>query len=87
MITTKDITMLKKIFATKDDLKIFATKDDLKYYAMKTDIVEFKDVILKEIKNLRDDVMLVTGYKDQIEDHEYRIERLEKHAKLPPVTV
>ena len=29
-ITNQDITKLKTIFATKDDLKRFATKDDLK---------------------------------------------------------
>ena len=30
MITDQDIKKMKKVFATKDDLKSFATKDDLK---------------------------------------------------------
>jgi len=58
--------------------KKFATKDNL---------VNFKDEILHEIKGLREEITLVIGYKDEIEDHEYRIERLEKHAKIPPITL
>ena len=80
MITDADITKLKTIFATKDDLKLYATKDDLKEYANKKDIIEFKDAILKEIRDMRDEIALVIGYKDQIEDHEDRIEVLEKSA-------
>jgi hypothetical protein len=77
--------------ATKDDLKHFATKDDLanfvtnskfdetlKKYATKDDIIAFKDEILHEIKGLREDVAIVTGYRDMIEDHDIRIEKLEK---------
>jgi len=94
MITDADVTKLKKTFATKDDLKAmearqdkkFATKDDLKMYATKNDMIDFKDEILHEIKSMREEVAIVTGYKDQIENHDYRIERLEKHTKIPPVT-
>jgi hypothetical protein len=77
MLTKKDISKLEEKFATKDDLKAFATKIDL---------VDFKDAILHEIKGLREDVTLVTGYKDEIEDHDIRINRIEKHLHLTPVT-
>lgn len=43
-------------------------------------IISFKDAILKEIRDLREEVTIVTGYKDQIEDHETRIEKLEHTA-------
>ncbi len=33
MITDADIKKMKKVFATKDDVKFFATKDDLKAFA------------------------------------------------------
>lgn len=72
-----------KGFATKNDLARFATKDDLKNYATRADIVSFKDAILKEIRDMRDEVALVIGYKDQIEGHEDRIEKIEKHLHLP----
>jgi len=84
-----------KRFATKDDLKAlearqdkkFTTKDDLKIYATKNDMIDFKDTILHEIKGLREEVTIVIGYKDQIEDIDYRVERLEKHTKIPPIAL
>lgn len=79
MITKTDMSKLEEKFATKDDLK--KTQKSL------TDlIIDFKDQILHEIKGLREEVTLVIGYKDQIEDIDYRVERLEKHTKIPPVT-
>jgi ubiquinone biosynthesis protein UbiJ len=78
MITDTDVTKLKKTFATKDELK--------KVQKSLTDLItDFKDAILHEIKGLREDVAIVTGYKDQIEDIDYRVERLEKFTKIPPV--
>lgn len=44
---------------------------------LKDDLITFKDQILTEIKKLREEVAVVIGYKDQIEDHETRIEKLE----------
>ncbi len=70
MITDNDIKKLKQTFATKEDLKGFATKDDL---------IDFKDAILHEIQNLRDDVTVTTGYRDTLEDHEDRPEVIESH--------
>ena len=73
-------------FATKDDLKDFVTKDDLKQefskYATKNDLIGFKDTILHELQAIRDNQELITNYKDQIEDHDFRIEHIEKHLHL-----
>ena len=66
-----------KLFATKEDLKRFATKDDLKNYATRDDLVNFKDSILTEIIKLREDIQVVIGYRDMIEDHDQRIKKLE----------
>ncbi len=66
-----------KRFATKDDLKRFATKDDLKNYATRNDLINFKDTILSEIIKLREDIEVIIGYRDMIEDHDQRIEKLE----------
>ena len=40
-ITAQDVSQLKKVLATKDDLKAFATKDDLKAFATKDDLKVF----------------------------------------------
>ncbi|MBI5400023.1 hypothetical protein HZB07_05380 [Candidatus Saganbacteria bacterium] len=45
-ITDKDITKLKTVFATKEDLKNFATKEDL---------AQFKNEMRGEMKQLREE--------------------------------
>ena len=45
---------------------------------LKEDIVAFKDQILNEIVKLREDMTVVVGWSDRIEDHEVRIEKLER---------
>jgi len=44
---------------------------------VKDDIYRFKDEILGEIQNLRDDMQVTKGYGDRIENHEERITSLE----------
>ena len=68
MITDKDIEKLKQVFATKDDLKGLASKDDL---------MKFKDEMVGRLDTI-DQELAVTNYGDQLEDHEIRIEKLEK---------
>jgi hypothetical protein len=77
---------MKRVFVTKEDLKKFvtvdyskrfATKEDLKKYATKDDLINFKDSILSEIIKLREDVTVIIGYRDLIENHDKRIEKLE----------
>lgn len=67
MLTKIDINKLREVFITKDEFK-----------ELKNDIVTFKDEILHEIIKLRDDITVVIGYRDMIEDHEQRIIKLEK---------
>jgi hypothetical protein len=76
MLTKTDWKKLKETFATKEELKEFKTE-------ILAAIISFKDVILHEIQGLREDVTIVTGYKDQIEDHETRIETIEKRLQIP----
>lgn len=47
---------------------------------LKDDMLQFKDDILTEIIRLRDDIAVTTSYRDTIEDHEARIDELEKHV-------
>lgn len=58
----------------KNDIK--NTSQDLKK-ELKNDIVDFKNSILNEIIKLREDIEVVIGYRDMIEDHDQRIEKLE----------
>lgn len=47
-------------------------------------VLEFKDAILKEIKDMRDEVAVVGGQRDMLEDHDQRIETIEKHLHIQP---
>lgn len=86
MITDADIRKMKKVFVTKDDIKNFVTKEDSKNFvtkqdskkfATKEDLIDFKDTILGEIIKIREDMTIIIGYRDLIEDHDKRIEKLE----------
>lgn len=74
MLTKKDKADLVQEFS-----EIFATKDELKQFKseIKNDIVQFKDDILFEIKAMREELSIVIGYRQTIEDHEERIVSLE----------
>lgn len=76
MLTKNDFKKLEEKFATKEDLKTHETK-------YKEIVVSFKDEILHEIKAMREELTIITGYKDQIEDHEARIETIEKRLQIP----
>lgn len=79
MITDSDIKKLKTVFATKDELK-----DGLKKLEARliNNVVEFKDEVLHEIIKLREDMIIVSGHRDMLEDHDQRIEKLEKTVMI-----
>jgi hypothetical protein len=57
---------------TYEDVKKLESK-----FATKDDLINFKDSILSEIIKLREDIEVVIGYRNIIEDHDIRIEKLE----------
>lgn len=81
MLTKRDISLLKQAFKedflTKEEAqRIFATKNGL--VELREDILTFKDEILHEITAMRDEIGILVGYRDMIEDHENRLQKLEK---------
>ena len=96
MITNDDVKKIKKIFATKDDLKKFATKDDLKNsslsleFKLENKIEKTKQELLDRIDEKYDKIFnLVDGLASGIRDardskaiFSYRIEDLEKRTKV-----
>jgi len=62
----------------KDDVIHEVTRIfDEKTQEMRNENATFKDEMLGEIQNLRDDMEVTKGYGDRIEDHEERISTLE----------
>lgn len=88
--TKDDLKRELNKYATKDDLdkRIQKSVDDLVEYIrftneqtkkeLREDIVQFKDEILHELIKIREDLAVVIGYREHIEDHEVRIIKLEK---------
>ena len=74
MLTKSDSKLIEELFSEKFSEARRVLKDDL---------LTFKDEILGEVRKLREDVIAVIGYKDQIEDHETRIEKLEEEVLRP----
>lgn len=65
---------------TKKDKSEFVEEIN-KVFATKHDLIQFKDDILFEIKAMREELAVVIGYRQRIEDHEERIEVLEQQSK------
>jgi vacuolar-type H+-ATPase subunit E/Vma4 len=71
MLAQKDLTLIENLLDKKLDEKI-------KHLPSKDDFYTTTTKLFKEIKDQREEVTVVTSYKDQIEDHETRILKLEE---------
>jgi len=70
----KDIKILSKIVATKEDLKRFATKEDLKRFATKDDLGKLKTELSDEISNTKTGLAGVIVTKDYLDKKLYKLE-------------
>ncbi len=75
MLTTSDLAKLKAEFVTK---KYFNESIEKLTQILREEIIVFKDQILGEIAALREEATITVGYRGILEDHEVRIEKLEK---------
>lgn len=97
MLTQQDINKLKKIFATKEDLKKFATKEDLKKFATKEDLKKFAtkedlagivdellELLMPHFNKMDELIDEIRSHRVVLGDHEKRIEKLKE--KVYPTT-
>lgn len=73
-----------KEMLTRSDLKLIKELLNEQQKIIEEKMIRFKDEILHEIVDLRDDVAVITGYRDMIEDHEIRLTSVEKVLKKEP---
>ena len=80
MLTKNDLKAIKQIVqetaATKDDLDKLVSKNVFDQF--KDRILTLLDKVLGELKAIREEQTIITGYKDQIENHDTRIDKLEE---------
>ena len=70
MLTKNDLDLIRHVVREEIDIQV---DKKLKYLPTKEEFYTWMDKLMTELQNLRDDVSVVTGYKDQIEDHEGRL--------------
>ncbi len=46
---------------------------------LRSELLSFKDEILHEIRGMREELAIVIGYRQHIENHDERIEKIEHH--------
>ena len=85
MLTDKDLSRIDELIQKRLETQDLSRIDELiqeriekSEKRLKNDILNFKDEILSEIQDLRDDVSVVTGYRQMLEDHEEDIEKLKQ---------
>lgn len=71
MLTETDLDEIRKII--KEETGHLPSREELASQLLD---------VMSELKTLRSEVSVVVGYKDTIENHEERIEKLEKHSSL-----
>lgn len=79
-LTDADIALLHDTFASKEDHNSLFTKVDL--LPSKELFLSEMAKLMKEVKDMREDFTIVQGHKDQIEDHESRLEIIETKLTL-----
>ena len=71
-----------KVDSLSDRVATLANKFD----EFKNKVYELLDKVMGELKAIREEQTVIVGYKDQIENHETRIGKLEKVLEPNPVT-
>jgi len=81
-ITDKDISKLKEVFATKEDLNKFATKEELK--DLNNKVVTRLDKIMGELEKAREDRVFAKAEDDR---QNLRLDGLEGRMKQVEVKI
>ncbi|MBI4129996.1 hypothetical protein HY468_01630 [Candidatus Roizmanbacteria bacterium] len=67
---TKNVGSLQK--------DMVSLKDQIKHLPSKEEYYDREDKHMKELQDMRDNVDVISAYKDDIEDHQVRINRIER---------
>ena len=78
MLTKSDLKLIQELFTDS-----FNDSFEEAHNKLRDTNAIFKDQIVGEIKKLREDVIVTTGYRDRISDLETKVESIEKVLDLP----
>ena len=87
MLTKKDLKLIAELY--NESRKEFARgfgqlREEMSQLReeIKDRIYKSEDKILKELADMRDELIITSGYSDRLENHEERIESLEKQVLI-----
>lgn len=78
MLNKSDITQIRTVVREEVTTAKENLVDKKTFTGFKDKILNLLDKVMGELKAIREEQTIITGYKDQIEDHETRIEKLEE---------
>jgi hypothetical protein len=88
-LTTNDLKLVKDVMKiTIDeelDVKLEEKLDEkLKYLPTKEEFYEREDKIMAELKDVREEITVLSDLNRKVNDHEERIEKVEKKLNIQP---
>ena len=78
----KNIKDLVKITLNEDETLI--RKDDIKHLPSKEEFYASEDRLMTELKAFREEMTILSGLHQKVNDHEERIENIEEVLKIQP---
>ena len=84
MFSKKDFNVLVQLIKTTVKEETDPIKDAIKLLPSKQLFLSQMAELMKEIKASREEQTAISGYKNQIEDHETRLNKVEKVLNIPP---
>ena len=85
MLTKSDLKYLEQLMrlVVKEETNDLREKvEAIRYLPTKDEYFTREDKMMTELQNIRDDISVMTGWKDQIEDHEGRLVKVEKRLNI-----
>ena len=83
MLTKSDLKQIDGLFSERfSETRNELTNDIRKF---KDEIIILLDKVMEELKAIREEQTVISGYKDQIEDHETRIGKIENLIETPKI--
>ena len=84
MFSKKDFNVLVQLIKTTVKEETDPIKDAIKLLPSKELFLSQMAELMKEIKASREEQTAISGYKNQIEDHETRLNKVEKVLNIQP---
>ena len=82
-LTNEDFKNIKGLVkATIDEDETLVRKDDIKHLPTKDEFFDREDKLMGELKNIREEITMLSDINRKVNDNEERIEKVEKKVNI-----